>query len=131
MYLRHYINLCILWATLTKFATVGPYELNWETEQYKCWISQVIAFALLACLQAVNLFWLYLIWRIARDFVFKKDLQDVRSDNEDDDESEGPGYEKEEVQRALEPTAPAVLVNGELVDASSKTEGMRARTKAR
>jgi len=86
VYLRHYINLCILWAVLTKFRTVGPFELNWETQQYKCWISQYITFALLACLQAVNLFWLYLIYRIAKNFVFNTALADERSDNEEEEE---------------------------------------------
>ena len=33
---------------------IGPYELNWETEQYKCWIAQYITFGLLASLQAEN-----------------------------------------------------------------------------
>ncbi|MCJ1298975.1 hypothetical protein MMC08_001766 [Hypocenomyce scalaris] len=94
IYLRHYINLCILFATLTKFASVGPYELDWETQQYKCWISQIITFALLASLQSINLFWLFLIVRIAFNIVFRSAVQDVRSEDEDDDEDvemvEGP-----------------------------------------
>src|SRR4051794_17258420 len=52
IYLRHFLNLKILWAVLTEFRTVGPFELNWETQQYKCWISQYITFGLLASLQA-------------------------------------------------------------------------------
>lgn len=98
IYLRHYINLCILWATLTEFRTVGPFELDWETQQYKCWISQYITFALLACLQAVNLFWLYLILRIAKNFVFNKTATDVRSD---DEESSDEVDEKEEATTKL------------------------------
>src|ERR1700758_1377789 len=86
IYLRHYLNLRILWATLTEFRTVGPFELNWETQQYKCWISQYITFALLACLQAVNLFWLFLILRIAKNYVLSNIAQDERSDDEDEDE---------------------------------------------
>lgn len=86
IYLRHYINLHILWATLTEFHTVGPYELNWETQQYKCLLSQVITFTLLASLQAVNLFWLFLILRVAKRTVFNNVLADERSDVEDNDE---------------------------------------------
>ncbi|GMG43642.1 unnamed protein product [Ambrosiozyma monospora] len=41
-YLRHYINIKILWSVLTEFRTVGPWILNWETQQYKCWIAQPI-----------------------------------------------------------------------------------------
>ena len=84
-YLRHFINLKILYSILTEFPSIGPFELNWETQQYKCWISQVITFSLLACLQAVNLFWFYLICRIAYRFVktWGEDVEDVRSEYED------------------------------------------------
>ena len=86
VYLRHYINLAILYATLTTFRTVGPFELDWAAQQYKCWISQYVTFGLLACLQAINLFWLFLIVRISWRIVFSREVEDVRSDNEDDDE---------------------------------------------
>ena len=85
-YLRHYINLKILYSILTEFKTVGPYELNWETQQYKCWIAQWISFGLLASLQAVNLFWFFLICRIAYKFIVYKDADDDRSEYEPTDE---------------------------------------------
>ena len=85
-YLRHYINLVILYATLTEFRTVGPFELNWETQQYKCWISQYITFALLTILQSINMFWLFFILRIAYNIAFAKVVQDVRSDDEESEE---------------------------------------------
>lgn len=85
-YLRHYINLVILYATLTEFRTVGPFELDWETQQYKCWISQYITFALLASLQSINLFWLFFIGRIAYNMACAKVIQDVRSDDEESEE---------------------------------------------
>lgn len=94
IYLRHYINLVILYATLTKFRTVGPFELDWEAEQFKCSISQVITFLLLATLQSINLFWLYFIIRVALRMVFANVVEDVRSDDEDDEEVEG-GKEKQ------------------------------------
>lgn len=88
-YARHYINLKIIWSILTTFKTVGPFELNWETQQYKCWISQYITLGLLASLQAVNLFWGFLICRIAYRFVVYKDMEDDRSECEPtDDETE-------------------------------------------
>ncbi|XP_014552353.1 hypothetical protein COCVIDRAFT_110512 [Bipolaris victoriae FI3] len=88
-YARHYINLKIIWSILTTFKTVGPFELNWETQQYKCWISQYITFGLLASLQAVNLFWGFLICRIAYRFAVYKDMEDDRSEYEPtDDETE-------------------------------------------
>ncbi|KAI4120209.1 MAG: hypothetical protein LQ347_007140, partial [Umbilicaria vellea] len=88
VYLRHYVNLCILHATLTKFATVGPYILDWDTQQYKCWISQIVTFILLASLQSINLFWFFLIVRISYNIVFRSHVKDVRSDYEDEDGEE-------------------------------------------
>ncbi|EHK45721.1 hypothetical protein TRIATDRAFT_219368 [Trichoderma atroviride IMI 206040] len=88
IYMRHYINLKIIWSLFTEFRTVGPFELNWETQQYKCWISQYITTALLASLQALNLFWLFYILRIAIRFIRDKEATDDRSDEEDDEEEE-------------------------------------------
>jgi acyl-CoA-dependent ceramide synthase len=97
VYLRHYINLVVIYATLTDFRSVGPFELDWDTQQYKCWISQYITFALLASLQSINLFWLFFIIRIAYNIVFAKVVADVRSDDEDSeveiDEKQSEGYE--------------------------------------
>jgi len=91
IYMRHYLNLRILWSVLNEFVTVGPYELNWETQQYKCWISQYITFGLLSALQALNLFWLFYILRIAYRFVVYRVAEDEREQGEDeveDDEGE-------------------------------------------
>lgn len=96
VYLRHYINLVILYATLTTFAEVGPFQLDWDTQQYKCWISQYITFGLLASLQSLNLFWLFFVIRIAYNMVFNSVAEDVRSDDEESDveteEKQGEGY---------------------------------------
>lgn len=85
--MRHFLNLKIIWAVLTSFQTVGPFDLNWETGQYKCRLSQCITFSLLAALQSINLFWLFLIMRIAKNFMFTNVVQDERSDNEDEVEN--------------------------------------------
>ena len=133
IYLRHYINLRILWATLTEFKTVGPYELNWETQQYKCWISQYITFSLLACLQAVNLFWLFLILRIAKNYVFAQNLADERSDDEEDEEEED-DVKPQEAQKALENATgmksdtPILLINGHAAESEAMSEGIRTRS---
>ncbi|GAB7339575.1 hypothetical protein MBLNU457_6179t1 [Dothideomycetes sp. NU457] len=112
IYLRHYINLRIIWMVLTTFATVGPFELNWDTEQYKCWISQYITFGLLASLQAVNLFWLFLILRIAWRIVASSVIADERSDDEDASEDE----QREKVLESRDKQTPAVLLNGAPVE---------------
>ena len=88
IYLRHYINLKILYSEFNEFKTVGPYELDWETEQYKCNISHYISTALLASLQALNMFWLYYIFKIAFRIVFYNVVEDDRSDNDEDELAE-------------------------------------------
>lgn len=134
IYLRHWINWKILWATLTEFRTVGPFELNWETQQYKCWISQYITFALLACLQAVNLFWLFLILRIAKNYVFSNVTVDERSEDEEEEEEEevdatAEGKKKHLTDSKPADTKPVVLVNGEPIEGEIKADGVRERKK--
>ncbi|KAI6269196.1 hypothetical protein MCOR27_009845 [Pyricularia oryzae] len=100
IYLRHFINLRIIWSLLTEFQTVGSFELNWETQQYKCRLSQVITLGLLSSLQALNLFWLFFIVRIAYRFVFNDNLRDDRSDVET------------EAEDSTEPAATTATANG-------------------
>jgi acyl-CoA-dependent ceramide synthase len=78
---------------------VGRFELDWETQQYKCWISQYITFALLACLQAVNVFWLFLMLRILKNYLLNSVKEDERSDNEEDDEKEDHEENERESER--------------------------------
>ena len=87
IYMRHYINLKVIWSILTEFETVGVWELNWVTQVYKCRIAQVITGGLLGSLQAVNLFWLWLILKIAWRYAVSNIAQDERSDDEDEEES--------------------------------------------
>jgi len=120
-YLRHYLNLRILYAVLTEFRTVGPFELNWETQQYKCWISQYVTFALLASLQSLNIFWYVLILRIAYRIVFTNVIQDERSEYSDE-ESEAVESTLEKRERMKDAASmntspaltsgPTVLLNG-------------------
>lgn len=85
IYLRHYLNLIILWSVLTEFKTVGHWELNWITQQYKCYISQPIVFFLIGALQLVNAYWLFLIFRILSRYVKGNAPKDERSDDESED----------------------------------------------
>lgn len=129
IYLRHVLNLKILWAVLTEFRTVGPFELNWETQQYKCWISQYITFALLASLQAVNLFWLFLILRILANYIFTNVTKDERSDDEEsEEETENDTKSKATIATGVskENIAPQVQINGEPVP---EQRGPRTRSR--
>lgn len=65
---------------------MGPYILDWETEQYKCELSHWISTILLGGLQALNLYWGFLILRVAWRFGVKGELADERSEDEDEDE---------------------------------------------
>lgn len=88
IYLRHYLNLRIIYSLLTEFRTIGPYEIDWATEQYKGPLSNYITLGLLSSLQALNLFWLFFIIRIAYRFVVHRSATDDRSDEESDGEIE-------------------------------------------
>jgi len=83
VYLRHYLNLRIIWSLFTEFRTVGPYVLDWEGGSYKCDIAFFITLSLLAALQSLNLFWLYCIGRVAYRLVVHNIAEDDRSDNEE------------------------------------------------
>ena len=88
IYLRHVINIKIIWSCFTEFRTVGPFVLNFATEQYKGWISQIITSTLLILLQSLNLFWLFFILRIGYRVAFHNSRTDDRSDDEDEEEEE-------------------------------------------
>ncbi|CUM68473.1 uncharacterized protein PRCAT00006198001 [Priceomyces carsonii] len=96
IYLRHYLNLRILWSVLTEFRSVGEWDLNWDTQQYKCWISQPITFFLISALQLVNMYWLFLIFRILYRYVYGGVTKDERSD---DEESDSESSEDDEVSK--------------------------------
>ncbi|KAF4624491.1 hypothetical protein G7Y89_g13680 [Cudoniella acicularis] len=124
IYLRHYLNLRILWSEFHEFKTVGPYELNWATEQFKCELSHWISTFLLASLQGLNLFWLYYIFKIAYRFVFYNVAEDDRSDN---DENELAEEQRLDALRNGKPTdgitgpGPQVTINGEPVPNGKST----------
>ncbi|KAF5978113.1 TRAM1 [Fusarium coicis] len=85
VYLRHYTNWRIIYSVLAEFRIFGPFELDWEAEQYKCQLSQLITFGLLATLQALNIIWLYCLFRNAYILLCLGIAKDDRSDT---DESE-------------------------------------------
>lgn len=134
IYLRHYLNLRILLSEFYEFKTVGPYELNWETEQYKCALSHYISLALLASLQSLNLFWLWAIFRIAYRFVFHNVVEDDRSDNDENELAEEQRLDalahqaRLDAEKAAEKTeSPHLLVNGEPLSGKAQATGAESR----
>ena len=112
-YCRHFLNLQIIYATMTKFRTVGPFTLDWEKQQYKCWISQPITLTLLVSLQAVNLFWFFLILRIAKNYVMHDGLKDERSDyGSEEEEADGESTKEKRERMAAAVEARHLKQNG-------------------
>jgi acyl-CoA-dependent ceramide synthase len=130
IYLRHYLNLRILWSEFNEFKTVGPYELNWVTEQYKCDLSHWISTALLASLQGLNLFWLYYILRIAYRFVFLNVAEDERSDNDENELAEEQRLDALARQSRETVPSPKVLVNGAPMNGNGQATGTETRANA-
>lgn len=92
IYMRHYINLKILWSVLTEFKTVGSFQLDFKNQQYKCFISQPIVFVLILALQLVNIYWLLLLFRILWRFIISGEQKDERSDDEEEEEGADVAY---------------------------------------
>lgn len=115
IYLRHYLNLGIIYSLFTEFRTVGPFELDWAAEQYKCWLSQYITTILLSALQALNLFWLFFIVRIAYRFIFNGAASD---DREDDEESEAEAEDEQLAGDDADEKTPLVATNGSAATAN-------------
>ena len=78
------------------------------------------------------MFWLYLILRIAKNYVFADHLDDERS--EDEEEDEDPGQTIKDAKKALlegpkvnGSNKPVVLLNGEPVEGENKPDAVRER----
>lgn len=101
----------IILSLFIEFKTVGPYKLNWETQQYKCSLSNVITFGLLAALQTLNVIWLVFLLRSAYRFVVHRIAKDDRSEAEESEVEEM--ERKEETVKNLTNKAEALpLLNG-------------------
>ncbi|KAI9649420.1 sphingosine N-acyltransferase lag1 [Ciborinia camelliae] len=137
VYLRHYLNLKILYSEFNEFKTIGPYEMDWAGGQFKCPLSHVLSTILLASLQALNLFWLFYILRIAYRFVFMSIVEDDRSDNDENELAEEQrldalakqGVDAVAAKAALaESPQPKIKLNGNSIN--GKSSGVEVKTDA-
>jgi len=90
-YLRHYLNLYMLYSVYYDFDLIPQWARRWSPEEgvwMVSWMRWQI-FIPMFLLQLVNLFWYFLILRIMYRALTKKELADERSDDEDDGEPEG------------------------------------------
>ncbi|KAJ7720000.1 longevity assurance proteins LAG1/LAC1 [Mycena maculata] len=83
-YFRHYLNLAILWSVWFEVDAYLPANVVIPLYQ------RYTAFTALSLLQLLNLFWYYLIVRIAVRAMVTAKAEDVRSDDEDE-EGDGDG----------------------------------------
>ncbi|KAI6035161.1 longevity assurance proteins LAG1 LAC1 [Pisolithus orientalis] len=96
-YFRHYLNFVILWSVWTEFDLVPEVSRVWAppTGAWLVWWMKYQIFAPILLLQMLNLFWYYLIWRIAIRSITST-LTDDRSDDEDNDGDADDINEKDE-----------------------------------
>jgi len=89
-YFRHYLNLVVLWSVWTEFDLVPEHAQQWAPEEgsYLAGWMKYQVFIPIALLQALNLFWYFLILRIAVRAIMTSETDDDRSDDEGDDEEE-------------------------------------------
>jgi hypothetical protein len=90
--------LHVHWNMPSQFESVGSFTINWVTQQYKCWISQWIAFSLLSALQALNLVWLFFIcrslWRAVVTLGATREDERSVYDSDEEREADDEGQEK-------------------------------------
>jgi len=97
-YLRHWLNLVLMYAIWTSFDKMPEWTREWNPSQgvWMVWWMKWQMLGALTFLQGVNLFWYFLIWRILIRAVFTSNLDDERSDDEDEAEPETNGKDKAE-----------------------------------
>jgi len=85
-YLRHYLNIVILWSVWTQFDLVPEHAKSFAPRDgvWMAWWMRYQIFIPIFLLQLVNLFWYVLIWRVLIRALFFKKLADERSDDEDE-----------------------------------------------
>lgn len=85
-YFRHYLNLKILWSVWYEFDLIPESSKVWRVADgtYLVHWMRYQVFLPLALLQLLNLFWYYLMMRILVRAVITKNVEDERSDDEDE-----------------------------------------------
>ncbi|KAI0702904.1 longevity assurance proteins LAG1 LAC1 [Cytidiella melzeri] len=89
-YFRHYLNLVMLWSIWTEFDLIPETAKRWSPKDgvWLTWWMKYQIFTPVLLLQFLNLFWYYLVLRIAVRAVSGTEVDDDRSEDEGDDEPE-------------------------------------------
>ncbi|KAJ6586738.1 TLC domain-containing protein [Mycena sp. CBHHK59/15] len=91
-YFRHYLNFVILWSVWTEYDLIPEHAQQWaaaEGAYLAPWMKYQM-FTSLALLNALNLFWYYLILRVVVRTIITSKTDDDRSDDEDEQPAPGP-----------------------------------------
>ncbi|BGP10383.1 sphingosine N-acyltransferase lag1 [Rhodotorula toruloides] len=98
-YMRHYLNLRILWSVWNEYDLIPEQWRSWTSPKgwwvfygfgsgaIPAWMKYQI-FAPILALQLVNTFWSYLIWRILFRMISGQKAADVREEGEDEEEEQ-------------------------------------------
>ncbi|EKM55309.1 uncharacterized protein PHACADRAFT_120551 [Phanerochaete carnosa HHB-10118-sp] len=89
-YFRHYLNIVMLWSVWTQFDLMPETSKRWEAKDgvWMVWWMKYQIFVPILLLQFLNLFWYFLILRIACRALHDIGTSDDRSDDEDDEDDE-------------------------------------------
>ncbi|EJU06038.1 longevity assurance proteins LAG1/LAC1 [Dacryopinax primogenitus] len=88
-YMRHYLNLRMLYSVWTQFELIAPENREWDPPRgvWLAWWMKYQIFVPIALIQLLNIFWYLLMWRVLYRAVFGTVIGDERSDDEDEPES--------------------------------------------
>ncbi|KAJ3799101.1 longevity assurance proteins LAG1 LAC1 [Lentinula aff. detonsa] len=97
-YFRHILNFYILYSVWFEYDLIPESSKVWiwANGTYLDWWMKYQVFAPLFLLQLLNLFWYYLIMRVLHRAAVGSELDDVRSDDEDEGEDEDLSQSKKE-----------------------------------
>jgi len=87
-YFRHFLNWWIMWSVWTEFDLIPATSNQWLPES-GAWLAPWMRYQIfipILLLQFLNLFWYFLIWRIAYRAVAGNPVDDIRSDDEGDND---------------------------------------------
>lgn len=85
IYFRHYVGGITFWTLLTRYKSAITRAYAWENQPWKATSLHGVVVGLFGALQLMNIYWLYLIMRIAVKVASGETPQDERETEEKED----------------------------------------------